>query len=95
MYTRQYSSNFYDSVFTILFNVWQRDPQRWNLEFEQLGNMFCTLLSQEFERHRRKETSLEVGRDVIRMELGKVNGLLRFGEYTSIEQVLPDNIFNR
>jgi hypothetical protein len=39
----------YDSVFTILFNVWQRDHQRWNLAFEQLGNEFCTLLSQNFE----------------------------------------------
>jgi hypothetical protein len=77
----------YDSVFTILFNVWQRDHRRWSLVFEQLGNEFCTLLSQEFERQRRKETSLEAGRDVVRRELGKANGLLRFGEYTSIEQV--------
>ena len=77
----------YDSVFTILFNLWQRDHQRWSFVFEQLGNEFCTLLSQEFKRYRRKEASLEAGRDVIRRELGKVNRLLRFGEYTSIEQV--------
>jgi hypothetical protein len=52
-----------------------------------LGNEFCTLFSQEVKKYRRKEASLEAGRDVIRRELGKVNRLLRFGEYTSIEQV--------
>jgi hypothetical protein len=77
----------YDSVFTILFNIWQRDHQRWNFVFDQLGNEFCSLFSQEFERYRRKESSLEVGHDVIRRELGKVNRSLRFGEYMSIEQV--------
>ena len=77
----------YDSLFTILFNIWQRDHQRWNFVFSQLGNEFCTLLSQEFERYRKKETHLEAGRDVVRRELGKVNRLLRFGKYTSIEQV--------
>ena len=77
----------YDSVFTILFNIWQHDHQRWSFVFEQLGNEFCTLLSQEFEKYHRKEASLEAGRDVIRRELGKVNRLMRFGEYTSIEQV--------
>ena len=77
----------YDSVFTILFNIWQRDRQRWSFVFEQLGNEFGTLFSQEFQRYHRNEASLEAGRDVIRRELGKVNRLLRFGEYTSIEQV--------
>ena len=67
--------------------IWQRDHQRWNFVFEQLGNEFCILFSQEFERYCRKETSLEAGRDVIRRELGKVNRSLRFGEYTSIEHV--------
>ena len=77
----------YDSVFTILFNIWQCDHQRWSLVLEQLGNEFCTLFAEEFERYHRKEMSLEAGRDIIRRELGKVNRLLRFGEYTSIEQV--------
>ena len=77
----------YDSIFTIIFNVWQRDYTQWNLAFEQLGIEFCTLLSRELEKYCRKETSLEAGRDVIRRELSKVNRLLRFGAYTSIEQV--------
>jgi hypothetical protein len=77
----------YDSVFTILYNIWQHDHQRWNLVFEQLGNEFCTLFAQEFEKYRINESSLEDGRDIIRRELGKVNRLLRFGDYTSIEQV--------
>ena len=47
----------------------------------------CTLFAEEFERYHRKETSLEAGCDIIRRELGKVNRLLCFGEYTSIEQV--------
>jgi hypothetical protein len=67
------NSCIYDSIFT--------------LAFEQLGNEFCTLLSQKFEKHRRKEASLEAGRDVICRELGRVNRFFRFGEYTSIEQV--------
>jgi hypothetical protein len=77
----------YDSVFMILFNIWRRDHRRWNVAFDQLGNEFCNLLAQEFERYSRMETSLEAGRDVVRRELGKANRLLRFGEYTSIEQV--------
>ena len=77
----------YDSVFTILFNIWQRDHQWWSLVLEQLGNGFCTLFIEEFERYRRKEMSLEAGRDIICRELGKVNRFLHFGEYTSIEQV--------
>ena len=77
----------YDSVFTILFNIWQHDHQQWSLVLKQLGNEFCTLFAEEFERYCRKETSLEAGRDIIRRELGKVNRLLHFGEYTSIEQV--------
>lgn len=77
----------YDSVFTILFNIWQHDHQRWNFVFEQLGNEFCALFAQEFEGYHRKETSLEAGRDIIRRELGKVDRFLHFREYTSIEQV--------
>ena len=71
----------------ILFNIWQRDHQQWNLAFEQLGNEFCTLFSQEFQRYCRKQMSLEAGCNVIRRELGKINRLLCFGEFTSIEQV--------
>ena len=77
----------YDSVFTILFNIWQHDHQQWNLTFKQLGNEFCTLFSQEFQRYCRKEMSLEARHDVIRRELGKVNVLLHFWQYTLIEQV--------
>ena len=82
----------YDSVFMILFIIWQRDHQRWSLVFKQLGNEFCTLFTEEFKRYHRKETSLEARRDIIRRELGKVNRLLRFGEYTLIEQVCCRNI---
>jgi hypothetical protein len=39
----------YDSIFTIIFNIWQRDCTQWNLAFKQLRIEFCTLLSREFE----------------------------------------------
>ena len=82
----------YNSVFTILYNIWQHDHQRWNLLFEQLGNEFCTLFAQKFEKYWIDESSLEAGHDVIR-RLGKVNWLLGFGDYTSIEQVC-ESIFS-
>ena len=77
----------YDSIFTILFNIWCRDMNRWGMVFTRLGNKFCILLVNEFTKYVRNEISLEVARDSVRRELDKTSEYMRFGYYTSIEEI--------
>jgi hypothetical protein len=77
----------YDSIFTILFNIWCRDMDNWGTIFTQFGNEFCILLVNEFTKYVRNEISLEVARDTVRKELDKTSEYMRFGSYTSIEEV--------
>ena len=77
----------YDSIFTILFNIWCRDMDIWGTIFTQLGNEFCILLVNEFSKYVRNEISLEVARDTVRKELDKASEYMRFGSYTSIEEI--------
>jgi hypothetical protein len=77
----------YDSIFTILFNIWCRDMDDWRSIFTRLGNEFCILLVSEFTKYVRKEISLENARDTVRKELDKTSEYMRFGAYTSIEEV--------
>ena len=77
----------YDSVFTILFNIWCRDMDKWGTIFTRLGNEFCILLVNEFSKYVRKEISLEAARDTVRKELHKISERMRFGCYTSIDDV--------
>ena len=77
----------YDSIFTILFNVWCHDMKKWGTIFTQLGNEFCILLVNEFTKYVRNEISLEAARDTVRRELDKTSEYMRFGSYTSIEEV--------
>ena len=77
----------YDSIFTILFNIWCRDTDNWRMIFTRLGNEFCVLLVNEFTRYDRKEISLEVACDTVRKELDKASEYMRFGSYTSIEEI--------
>ena len=41
----------YDSIFTILFNIWCRDMDIWGTIFTRLGNEFCILLVNEFSKY--------------------------------------------
>ena len=77
----------YDSIFTILFNIWCHDTDGWGTIFTQLGNEFCILLVHQFTRYKRNEISLEAARDTVRKELDKTSQYMRFGSYTSIEAI--------
>ena len=77
----------YDSVFTILFNIWCHNIDSWGTIFNQLGNDFCILLVNQFIKYNQNEISLEVGRDIVREELAKTSQYMRFGSYTSIEAI--------
>ena len=77
----------YDAIFTILFNIWCRDMENWGTIFTRLGNEFCILLVNEFTKYVRKESSLEAARDTVRRELDKISEYMRFGSYTSIEEI--------
>jgi hypothetical protein len=52
-----------------------------------LGNKFCILLVSEFTKYVQNKISLEVARDTVRKELDKTSEYMRFGSYTSIEEV--------
>jgi hypothetical protein len=77
----------YDSIFTILFNIWCHDMDNWGTIFTRFGNEFCILLFCQFTKYVRNETSLEVARDMVRKELDKTSQYMRFGSYTSIEEI--------
>ena len=77
----------YDSVFTILFNIWRHNIDSWGTIFNQLGNDFCILLVNQFIKYNQNEISLEVARDIVREELAKTSQYMRFGSYTSIEAI--------
>ena len=77
----------YDAIFTILFNIWCCDIENWGTIFTRLGNEFCILLVNEFTRYVQEETSLEAARDTVRRELDKISEYMRFGSYTSIEEI--------
>ena len=67
---------------------WQSlDIDNWGLIFTQLGNKFCILLVNEFTKYIQNEISLEVACDTVRKELDKISEYMRFGSYTSIEEV--------
>ena len=52
-----------------------------------MGNEFSILLVNEFTKYVRNEISLEVARDTVRRELDKISERMRFGSYTSTEEV--------
>jgi hypothetical protein len=89
----------YDSIFTILFNIWCRDMDNWGTIFTRLGNEFCILLVNEFTKYVQNEISLEAARDTVRKELHKTSEYMRFGAYTSIDEICgaifttPDAIY--
>ena len=55
----------YDSIFTILFNIWRRDTKKWGTIFTRLGNEFCILLVNGFTKFDQNEISLETARDTV------------------------------
>ena len=59
----------------------------WGTIFTRLGNEFCILLVNEFSKYVRNEISLKVARDTVRKELDKASEYMRFGSYTSIEEI--------
>ena len=52
-----------------------------------MGNEFCILLVKEFSRFVQNKISLEVARDTVRKELDKTSEYMRFGCYTSVEEI--------
>jgi hypothetical protein len=41
----------YDSIFSILFNIWCHDMDKWESIFTRLGNEFCILLVDQFSKY--------------------------------------------
>ena len=60
----------------------------WSRNFNYTGNRFSILLANLFSKYDKKQISLEMARDKVRKELGKVFPHLKFGSYTSIEYIL-------
>ena len=77
----------YDSIFTILFAIWCNNKDIWNIKFNETDNEFSILLANQFSKYDKKQISLEKARDKVRKELAKVFPHLKFGSYTSIEQI--------
>ena len=56
----------YDTLFTILYDIWVQDPKIWTRRLRRIGNEFLTALSKGFRHFEAGEMSLEDVRDGIR-----------------------------
>ena len=56
----------YDSLFTILYDIWIQDPKPWSRKFRALGNQYLTALDKGFKQAIMGKRSLEDVRDAIR-----------------------------
>ena len=55
----------YDSIFTVLYNIWERNPTLWQRRLTEIsGNL--NLLCRGFERALKKESTLEIARNHVR-----------------------------
>jgi len=55
----------YDTLFTILFDIWAQDPRIWTKRFRSIGNEFLTALSKGFRHFEAGKMTLEDVRDGI------------------------------
>ncbi|KAH7905987.1 hypothetical protein BJ138DRAFT_1016924 [Hygrophoropsis aurantiaca] len=62
----------YDSLFTILLNIWSSNPHRWNKHLKNF-TVYFDLLLKGFQRSFQNVASLEEGRDAVRSRLNSYN----------------------
>ena len=55
----------YDSLFTVLYNVWERNPRLWQRRLREISNNL-DLLCEGFERALGNESTLEIARNHVR-----------------------------
>jgi hypothetical protein len=66
----------YDSLFVILYNIWELKPDRWTRRFKMIQNKYLSDLIDGFIKVSTKEKSFEVVRDEIRNQLNDFNATL-------------------
>jgi len=65
----------YDSLFVILYNIWQENPQESSLVFQNL-NKCCASLSKGFQRLQKNQLTFEQVRDNIRSILHRIDPVM-------------------
>jgi hypothetical protein len=58
----------YDALFTILFSIWNKNPQYWGIKFQDINNIL-NLLTKVFYKANIQATTLETARDTVRHSL--------------------------
>jgi hypothetical protein len=56
----------YDSLFSILYDIWKDDPRVWSTTFKHINNRFLGSLASGFKKVTNKKSTLEQVRDIIR-----------------------------
>jgi hypothetical protein len=64
----------YDSLFSILYDIWKDDPRSWSAKFNRINNRFLGTLGKGFNKVLQEKATLEEVRDVIRKKLHNMNG---------------------
>jgi hypothetical protein len=59
----------YDSLYTVLFNIWAENPERWTTKFYDIGNAYLSKLADGFDQVMKGFVSLEEVRDILRLNL--------------------------
>ena len=52
----------YDALFTILFNIWATNPEKWKKKFQH-SNLYLSTLHDGFQEYLRGLSTLEAARD--------------------------------
>jgi len=63
----------YDSLFTVLYNIWIDAPHLWSERFQNLSGSL-TLLTEGFNRVQTKSNTMEAARDAVRLQLNHFDG---------------------
>ena len=63
----------YDSLFTVLYNIWIDAPQLWSERYQNLSELLKTL-TEGFNLVQTKSITMEAARDAVRLQLNLFNG---------------------
>ena len=62
----------YDSLFTVLYNIWADAPTLWSARFDNISE-YLSILSAGFHLVRNESITIEVARDTTRLKLNRVD----------------------
>lgn len=90
----QWNSCAYDAICTVLFNIWQDDPNAMSTSWGELNNILMNSLVMDFGTHGDNtgsgavSCSLEMIRDSLWWCLARLGAEFQFGQYASVHAII-------